>query len=198
MIENPILLDLPMPILTPRLQIRPRQFGEGKVIAKAINESLDHLSPWMPFALKPANEMDSEIFCRQCLSDFILRKDFTLSIYNREGTKLIGSTGLHRPNWSVPSLHVGYWIHKDYEGQGFVTESVNALTRYAFEVIKVKRLEIRCDSRNQKSLAVMKRLGFVEEALLKNDTRYNDKVLRDTIVTARYNLNNLPPLQVSW
>ncbi len=198
MIENPILLDLPMPILTPRLQIRPRQFGEGKIIARAINESLDHLRPWMPFAQKAANETDAEILCRRGLSNFISRNDFVLSIYSRDGTQFIGSTGLHRPNWNIPSLHIGYWIHKDYEGQGFVSESVNALTRYAFQMIKVNRLEIRCDSRNKRSLAVMKKLGFVEEALLKNDDRDQDNSLRDTIVTARYDLKGLPELNVSW
>jgi ribosomal-protein-serine acetyltransferase len=80
MIENPILLNLPMPIFTPRLQIRPRQFGEGKICAQAINDSLEHLKPWMPFAQNPMNEIDSEIFCRKSLADFIARKDFTLSI----------------------------------------------------------------------------------------------------------------------
>lgn len=198
MIENPILLDLPMPILTPRLQIRPRQLGEGKVIAKAINESLEHLKPWMPFAQQPADETNSEIYCRRCLSDFIARKDFVLSIYDREGTRFIGSTGFHRPNWNVPSLHIGYWIHKDFEGQGFITETVHALTRYAFQVFKVNRLEIRCDSRNTRSLAVMKKLGFKEEALLKNEDRAEDDTLRDTLVTARYDLLGLPELEVSW
>lgn len=33
---NPILIDVPMPILTPRLLIKPRQIGEGVVIAKAV------------------------------------------------------------------------------------------------------------------------------------------------------------------
>ena len=198
MIENPILIDLPMPIITPRLQIRPRQSGEGHIIAKAINESLEHLKPWMPFAQKPADELEAEIFCRKCLSDFIARKDFVLSIYNREGTEFIGSTGFHRPNWDVPSLHVGYWIRKGYEGQGFIGETVNALTRYAFGVICVNRLEIRCDSRNKKSLAVMRKLGFNEEALLRNEDRAEDGSLRDTLVTARYDLLGLPELDVRW
>lgn len=198
MLDHPILIDLPMPILTPRLQIRPRQFGEGKIIARAINENLEHLKCWMPFAQKPVNEADAEANCRRSLSDFMARTDFVLSVYNREGTQFIGSTGLHKPNWKVPSLHVGYWIDKKFEGQGLITETVNALTRYSFEVIKVKRLEIRCDSQNIRSLGVMKRLGFVQEAVLKNDDRTNDQSLRDTIVAARCDLIGLPELKVTW
>jgi RimJ/RimL family protein N-acetyltransferase len=63
-----------------------------------------------------------------------VRKNFTLSIYSRDGNTFIGSTGLHRPDWDVPRLEIGYWIHKDFEGKGYITESTIALTRYAFEV----------------------------------------------------------------
>jgi ribosomal-protein-serine acetyltransferase len=93
---------------------------------------------------------------------------------------------------------IGYWIHKDFEGQGYMTETVNALTRYAFEVFKVNRLEIRCDSRNTKSLSVTKKLGFTQEVLLKNEDRAEDNSLRHTVVTARYGVQNLPELIVRW
>lgn len=195
---NPILLDLPMPIQTPRLLIKPRQVGEGAAIAKAVRESLDHLKPWMPFAKTEPMIEQMEEHCRKSLSEFVARTNFTLSIYDRDGKTFIGSTGLHRPNWSVPSFHLGYWIHRDFEGKGFITESTNALTRYAFEVFGARRVEIRCDGRNQRSLSVMKKLGFVQEGILRNDDIGADGSLRDTIITARLDLSGLPALQVSW
>lgn len=195
---NPILLDLPMPILTPRLLIRPRHAGEGATLAKAVCESLDHLKPWMPFAkVKPTDDQMEE-HCRRSLSEFVARTNFTLSIYDRDGKTFIGSTGLHRPNWSVPSFHLGYWIHKDFEGKGFISESTNALTRYAFAVFGARRVEIRCDGKNLRSLAVMKKLGFVQEGILRGDDIGADGSIRDTIITARLDAASLPPLQVSW
>jgi ribosomal-protein-serine acetyltransferase len=195
---KPILIDLPMPILTPRLLIRPRQFGEGAVIAKAVNESLDHLRPFMPFAKEPASVEKMEEHCRSSLSQFLARSNFTLSIYDREGSTFIGSTGFHNPNWDVPSFHIGYWIHKNFAGRGFIAESTNALTRYAFEVLKARRLEIRCDGRNLGSLAVMKKLGFLQEGIFRNEDVGVDGLPRDTIVTSRIDANDLPPLEVSW
>lgn len=195
---NPILMNLPMPILTPRLQIRPRQVGEGSVIAKAVRESIGTLKPWMPFAQSEPTDEKMEEHCRKSFAEFVARTNFTLSIYDRQGSSFIGSTGLHKPNWDVPAFHLGYWIHKDFEGKGFIQESTNALTRYAFEVLRARRLEIRCDSRNLRSLAVMKKLGFNQEGVLRNDDVGADGSIRDTIVTARYDLSDLPPLQVSW
>jgi RimJ/RimL family protein N-acetyltransferase len=195
---KPLLMDLPMPIYTPRLQIRPRQIGEGPVIAKAVRESLDRLKPWMPFAQSPPVDEQMEEHCRNSLAQFMARTNFTLSIYDRAGKTFIGSTGFHLPNWEIPSFHIGYWIHKDFEGQGLIKESTNALTRYAFEVFRARRLEIRCDSRNSRSLSVMKSLGYQQEGILRNEALGPDGSIRDTIVTARYDLTELPPLDVSW
>jgi ribosomal-protein-serine acetyltransferase len=194
---NPLLLDLPTPILTPRLRLQPRSIGEGEKLNRAICSSLDHLKPWMPFAQTAPTVAESEEHCRRSFAKFILREDLTLSIYTRDGQHLIGSTGLHRPNWEVPSFHIGYWICREYQGQGYVTEAVNAVARYAFAILKARRLEIRCDSKNSKSLAVMQRLAFEKEALIKNDVRENGE-LRDTIVTALFVEMNLPPLDVIW
>jgi RimJ/RimL family protein N-acetyltransferase len=195
---NPILIDLPMPILTPRLRLQPRHIGEGATINKAICTSLEHLKPWMPFAQKAPTLAESEEHCRRSLAKFILREDLTLSIYTRNGNELVGSTGLHRANWDLPSFHIGYWVAREFEGQGLITESTHALTRYAFKVLKARRVEIRCDAKNRRSLSVMLRLGFVQEGILKRDDLAESGELRDTIVTARYDEVGLPDLEVSW
>jgi len=195
---NPILLDLPMPIWTPRLCLKPREVGEGPILNRAICASLEHLKPWMPWAQKEPTLDESEEHCRRSLAKFILREDMTLSIYSRDRKHYIGSTGLHRANWDVPSFHIGYWVVHELQGQGFITESTNALARYAFQVLKARRVEIRCDSENPRSLAVMKRLGFVQEGFLKNEDIQEPGSLRDTIITARYDDAGLPALDVTW
>lgn len=195
---RPLLLDLPMPILTPRLRLQPRHFGEGATLNQVILASLEHLKPWLPFARTAPTLEDSEEHCRKALAEFILRENFTLSIYARDSGELVGSSGLHQPNWDVPSFHIGYWIAHGHEGRGFITESTHALTRYAFEVMKARRVEIRCDSENTRSLAVMKRLGFAEEGILRNEDVQSSGALRNTIITARVDLSGLPGLEVTW
>lgn len=43
-IMKPILLDLPMPIITPRLLLRPPQPGDGIALNAAVSESYDNTS----------------------------------------------------------------------------------------------------------------------------------------------------------
>ncbi len=187
-----------MPILTPRLRLQPRHAGEGAVINRAIRESLAHLAPWMPFAKTEPTVDETETHCRVSQARYILREDFTLSIYDRATSEFVGSTGLHQPNWSVPSFHLGYWLCEKFQGRGLIAESTNALTRYAFAVLGAKRVEIRCDFQNRRSFAVMQRLGYGQEGVLRGDEVGVDGELRDTIVTARANAEGLPPLEVSW
>ena len=152
----------------------------------------------MPWAHGPQSLESAESICRASIADFVTRRDFVLSIYDRSGTELIGSTGIHRPNWKVPSFMIGYWVAKKYEGMGYMTESLNALTRYCFKVFGANRVYLTCDSKNLRSLAVMKRLGFHEEGVLRNDSRDVQGNLRDTVICARYGLDRLSELDVSW
>jgi RimJ/RimL family protein N-acetyltransferase len=48
-----------------------------------------------------------------------------------------------------------------------VTESAAALTRVGFELCGADRIEIRIDPRNEASLGIPRKLGFVEEATLR-------------------------------
>jgi len=47
---EPILLDVPMPIVTERLVIREARVGDGAAANQAIAESFDALHEWMPWA----------------------------------------------------------------------------------------------------------------------------------------------------
>ncbi|MHA1512241.1 MAG: GNAT family N-acetyltransferase, partial [Promethearchaeota archaeon] len=74
--------------------------------------------------------------------------------------------GLH-PRIGFNALEIGYWIHVDHIRKGYGTEITAALTRVAFEVEKVQRVEIHCDPNNIGSASIPKKLGFTHEATLK-------------------------------
>lgn len=195
---DPLLIEVPMPIRTPRLLIKPREKGEGRVIHEAIMENLEHLKPWMAWAHGAQSAQQAESVCRSCIADFWARRDFVLSIYDPSGTEFIGSTGIHRPNWKVRSFMIGYWVAQKHQGKGYISEALNALTRYCFDVFNANRVFLTCDSENARSLAVMQRLGFQQEGLFKNDSLDVNGNLRDTIMCARGDADGLPDLQVSW
>jgi RimJ/RimL family protein N-acetyltransferase len=88
-------------------------------------------------------------------------------------------------DWSVPRFEIGYWVRRCFVGQGYITEAVRGVTRFAFETLGARRVEIRCDARNERSRRVAERSGFELEATLRNHAVAVDGELRDTLIYAR-------------
>jgi RimJ/RimL family protein N-acetyltransferase len=114
-------------------------------------------------------------------------EDFPVHAFLRDTGAFVLSAGLHPRNWQVPSFEIGYWCRKAMQGRGYVTEVVKELTAAAFRDMGAQRVEIRCDSRNERSRRVAERAGFRREAQLRCDDRANDGSLRDTIIYALLN-----------
>ena len=184
---NPILLDFPAEIHTERLLLRPPQMADATELNRAIDESLERLLPWMPWAQTDRmTTPQREAWCQEAYARFLLRQDLLYLVFDRQGGGLIGGAGLHRLDWSVPAMEVGYWVRSGREGQGFVTEAVMALTDFAFQALKAHRVEIRCDALNTRSSAVAERAGYALEARFHNHRRHHiTGGLRDTLIFAR-------------
>lgn len=184
---KPILMDWPDCIQTPRLILRVPQTGGGAQLNEAIAESIDDLRAWMPWAKEVPPLEESEEYCRRAQAKFLAREDMGLQLFLRDevGTQstLIGGSGLHPCDWQVPSFEIGYWCRTQYQGQGYISEAVRAITQFGFEVANAQRLRIRCDSRNARSRRVAERCGFQFEGEFRNDSLSADgETLRNTLV----------------
>jgi RimJ/RimL family protein N-acetyltransferase len=185
---DPVLLDLPSSIETPRLLLRPPRRGDGAALLEAINGSLPELRRFLaslPWVASEQTLESAEVFCRTGEANFLARKDLPFLVFNRQTGQLVAATGLHRTVWQTPKTEIGYWCRTSASGQGFVTEAVAAVTDYAFEHVKAVRVELITDEENVRSRRVAERAGFVLEGVLKSERRAPDGSLRNTCVYAR-------------
>ncbi|MEO8606924.1 MAG: GNAT family protein [Chloroflexota bacterium] len=182
---NPILLNLPDQIETERLVMRAPRPGDAPPIHAAIQESLANLQPWMPWASADETVDDLEAHLRMMTARFLKREDLPLMLWRKQDGLYVGGSGLHRMDWSVPGFEIGYWVRASLEGQGYVTEAVNGIAKFAFNVLAAERLEIRCDARNVRSAAVARRAGYTLEGTLRHDSRGTNGELRDTFVFSK-------------
>lgn len=169
-------------IHTERLVIRCWNPSDAPLLSQALQESLDHLLPWMPWAHNEPRQPQERIdWLRQCRGNFDLGKDFIYGIFNRDETLVLGGSGLHT-SLGESAREIGYWIHKDHINQGLATEMSAALTKVAFEIDKVNRVEIHCDPQNVRSAAVPSKLGFIHEATLRQRVPGLDDQWRDAMI----------------
>ena len=187
-----ILLDIPVPITTDRLLLRPPQPGDGIIVNKAVVESFDELKPWLPWAQQLPSIEASETWCRESIAEWALRTELPLLVFDHDNN-LLGSSGFNVINWEVPSVEIGYWIRTSCTEKGYATEAVTALCHYAFKQLKVKRVGIRCDEDNKPSRRIPLKLGFEEEGIFRfHDIKPDGSGPRTAILYARFNLLNLP------
>jgi RimJ/RimL family protein N-acetyltransferase len=173
--SEPRIVNPAYRIETERLVVRCYQPSDARLLAESVNESLEHLKPWMPWVHdEPEPFVEKEKRMLRFRGMFDLQQDYIYGIFDPGETKLLGGTGLHT-RLGERELEIGYWIHKDYINRGLVTESTAALVRVAFEVIHVHRVEIHCDPGNLASAAIPRKLGFTHEGTLRAKTSFLDR-----------------------
>ena len=129
-------------------------------VADLINENLEHLRPWMPWAHRSTNAQEQAMRLAFGVERAENDGDATYSIVDERGT-IVGGCGLHdRGDGHTGTREIGYWIAAPASRRGHVTTAVGALTRVAFEVYACHSVRITCDEANVRSAAVAARLGF--------------------------------------
>lgn len=181
--------------------MRPHREEDAFLLNQAVLESFEQLHEWMEWAAHPPTLDQTKAYIRFAQECWTKENpiELPLLIFDAEEKNLIGSSGYHAINWSVPCFETGYWVNKKYSGQGFITEAVNILTRHAFTNLKAKRLEIRCDSENVRSAQVPMRLGYDLEAHFKNNrVQPASRQVSGTFIYVRYGIEVLPNIQYDF
>ncbi|HZC74352.1 MAG TPA: GNAT family protein [Gaiellaceae bacterium] len=157
----------PYRIETERLVIRCYEPGDAALTKDAIDSSLDHLRPWMPWVESEPQTLEEKTdLLKSFRAEFDMGRNFVMGIFSLDETEQLGGSGLH-PRVEPGGLEIGYFIRASATRQGFVTESTAALTRVGFEICGADRIEIRIDPDNEASIGVPLKLGYAEEATLK-------------------------------
>jgi RimJ/RimL family protein N-acetyltransferase len=184
--SDPILIDLPDHLSSERLQLRVPRAGDGTRVNAAVADAAAELALWMPWAKPTPTAEQTEIWCRQAAAKFLAREQVHFSIYGKDAPDFcMGGCALHHVDWKIPLAEIGYWIRTSLTGKGYATEAVKAVSAFAFEVMKVHRLQLRCDVKNRRSAALAERAGFTLEGVMRSDARDHNDELRDTCLYAR-------------
>lgn len=178
----PILRDFPDSFETERLLIRSPMPGDGAELYAAVTESRRELEPWLPWVRNHQTLEDSEESARRARAAFVERSDLRLHLFLKGTETLVGASGLHRIDWSVPRFEIGYWCRTSFVGHGYITEAVRGITRFAFDHLGARRVEIRSDPLNRRSASVAERAGFRLEGELRNAELGADGEPRNTLV----------------
>ena len=198
--SNQVLIDIPMPISTPRLTIRSKQLGDGAITSAAVAETWEELNRWMRWAenREAFSAALMEIRNREVMASFLLRETIELiGIETRTGEAVVWC-GFHDIDWKARQCDTGHWVRKSAQGQGLATETANAMLRYAFGALGMQRVGLTHSGGNEASRRIAERLGFTFEGIQRRANMLPGGKSADKHCYARFDTAGLPDLEVTW
>jgi [ribosomal protein S5]-alanine N-acetyltransferase len=108
----------------------------------------------------PIDEKEFNAFLKRC------RRSDNICLFacRAEDGAIVGSINFSQIfRGGFQSAYLGYHVGEPYANQGFMTEGIKLALSYAFEHLKLHRLEANIQPENRASIALVKRAGFVRE-----------------------------------
>jgi ribosomal-protein-serine acetyltransferase len=106
---------------------------------------------------------------RRARTDFADQKGFVAGIWL--GGELTGQVALMDLHPWNRRATLGYYLGAAYQGRGLMTRACRLAIRYAFDEWEVHRIEAPIATANRRSRAVVERLGFTQEGILRKACR---------------------------
>lgn len=146
-------------IRTPRLFLRPAWAEDAPAVARAMAdwEVVKNLgrAPW-PYTLADAQSFVS--------GAVVQPNEATFLIFARDpegAPKLAGSIGFGRFLGPAHKIELGYWLARDFWGQGIAAEAGSAVLELVFMGLRLPRIAAGHYVDNPASGKVLRKLGFV-------------------------------------
>ena len=158
--------QLPERLKTDRLVLRVRTIADAEDIHAYA--SLPEVS--YPAGFPPVKTLEDEIYYLEHILPERNEKDNLPAGYGIvvKGTDtIIGSVDFPRRH-EDDVLEIGYILHPDYWGRGYVPEAARTLIDLAFKELNLHKIELTCFGYNVQSQRVAEKLGFTLEARIRD------------------------------
>jgi RimJ/RimL family protein N-acetyltransferase len=144
--------------------------GDEGWIAVAVEQSFDHLHPWMEWATPELTSVDAQSArMTRVAGDWERGEEYGYLVRHGRDPRVVGSASLiRRPaaRFGMAAWEIGYWTHVDWCRRGLATRAARALVDVAFGFADAEAVVIRCDQANLPSAAIPRALGFTLDAIV--------------------------------
>jgi RimJ/RimL family protein N-acetyltransferase len=177
------LLEIPTRIEARRIYLRRYEAGDGPWYYAMSQKNRTHLARYEAenVVMSIENEQDAKDILRELVAEWRARTSFFIGAFDRQTGRFVAQVYVGPVNWDLPEFEIGFFANRDHEGQGYVTEAVNAVLGFIFESLHAHRVRMECDDTNVRSRHVAERCGLVMEGHIRENRRNPDGTLSGTL-----------------
>ena len=167
----------PIRLETERMALRLPQHSDFAAWTALREESRDFLTPWEP--LWSADHLSRKAFTNRVYwAQRASRNNSAIPFFMErlvDGALLGAITIDNIRRGPAQMATIGYWIGAPYARQGYMTEAIGAVVRYAFTTLDMSRIEAACLPDNAASRGVLERAGFKYEGVAQSYLQINGR-----------------------
>jgi RimJ/RimL family protein N-acetyltransferase len=178
-----LLLELPTRLETERLYLRPYQPGDGEWYYAMSLKNKEHLQRYEPHnaVITIQSVEDAEVVMRDMALDFAARNCFFMGAFDKQTGEFVAQLYIGAVSWALPEFQIGYFVEQAHQGQGYVTEAVQAALKFIFEHLSAQRASLQCSDTNERSYRVAERCGMLREGHFRQNKYLSDGVFEGTL-----------------
>jgi N-acetyltransferase len=163
---------------TPRVLMRllaPEDFKQLSALAK-------DKSIWNWFVQDLSDEAAMKHWIDDLLKERAQEKRMPFTVIDKDGYTVCGSTSYLNISFFDRRLEIGSsWLGTEFIGTGVNRHAKFALLCYAFEVMKMERVEVKTDNENERAKAALLKVGMKPEGVLRSHMQMHSGRRRDSI-----------------
>ena len=152
-------------ILSDELELVAPDLNYVKDLHALITQEKERLSEWLPWAHNYGTVENSIAYTELTLRNFEEKKSFGFTILFKN--KPVGKIGTHTIDYTNKRTTIGYWLSKETEGKGVMTQCVKGLLQFCFTELNLNRVEVLCATENIRSNRIAQKLNFELEGIFK-------------------------------
>lgn len=197
--DNPVSLP---PLETDRLRLTPPTIKSSEEMMQALTGSLNEVGQWFTWASPKTTVEHVRQHMREGMeaaADINAHQYIFYLVRDKVNGTFLGEVWLKTNE--LPMVTINYWFDTRKTGQGYATEAVRELVRYAFVDLKVIRIQLHAAETNSKSIKLAKRLGFIHEGTMKGASR--NFITNEVVASELFSLTKIEQLThheelISW
>jgi ribosomal-protein-serine acetyltransferase len=147
------------------IELKLLQESHAETVFELVDRDREYLREWLPWVDSSQSADDTLSYIRSAREQFASEIGLAAGLW-ADGS-FAGVIGMHRVDRLNRKAEIGYWIGRDFQGKGLMTDCCRVLVTHAMTELGFNRIEIMCSPGNHRSCAIPKRLGFVQEATLR-------------------------------
>jgi RimJ/RimL family protein N-acetyltransferase len=166
------LFDIDTALVTPRTVVRRFREGEGAAWYNLVADNWSRISDLLPQTVETVSDKETaEMYVRQKLAAWLQQQEYCFGMWDNQKALLIGFVRLYNINWEVPSADITFFIDRNFEGKGLMTEVVQTVMRFAFSQLHIEKIRLRTAMDNYATQRVARKCGFRREGDLRSEFR---------------------------